>query len=166
MFSTMFQAGMWGFIGGLALLIGAVAGYYVKIPKRTIGCVMAFGAGVLIAAACFELLEQAFIWGSYDSTIIGFAAGVLIFTLVDVYLARSGAKHRKTADKSLVEDYDENGPAIAAGALLDGIPESVAIGLTMISGGAVGVATVVAVFISNIPEGLSSSVGNEIHGVG
>ena len=131
----------------------------LKSLNVLIGCMMAFGAGVLIAAACFELLEQAFSWGGYDSTIIGFAAGVLIFTLVDVYLARSGAKHRKTADKSLVEDYDENGPAIAAGALLDGIPESVAIGLTMISGGAVGVATVVAVFISNIPEGLSSSVG-------
>ena len=55
-------------------------------------------------------------------------------------------------------DYRENGPAIAR-ALLDGIPESVAIGLTIISGGAVGIATVVAVFISNIPEGLSSSVG-------
>ncbi len=159
MFSTMVQAGLWGFVGGLALLIGAILGYYVKIPKRLIGSIMAFGAGVLIAAACFELLEQAFEWGGYDSTITGFVAGVVIFTLVDVYLARSGAKHRKTADKSVAEDYDENGPAIAAGALLDGIPESVAIGLTMISGGAVGVATVAAVFISNIPEGLSSSVG-------
>ncbi|MBZ2166275.1 ZIP family metal transporter [Methanobacterium spitsbergense] len=159
MFSTMFQAGLWGFVGGLALLIGAVAGYYIKIRKRIIGSIMAFGAGVLIAAACFELLEQAFEWGGYDSTILGFVAGVVIFTLVDLYLSRTGAKHRKTADKSVVGDYDENGPAIAAGALLDGIPESVAIGLTMISGGAVGIATVVAVFISNIPEGLSSSVG-------
>lgn len=166
MFSTMVQAGLWGFIGGLALLIGAVAGYYVKISKRMIGSIMAFGAGVLIAAACFELLEQAFEWGSYDSTILGFIAGVAIFTSVDVYLARSGAKHRKSADKSRIGDYDENGPAIAAGALLDGIPESVAIGLTMISGGAVGIATVVAVFISNIPEGLSSSVGMKNMGWG
>lgn len=166
MFSTMVQAGLWGFLGGLALLIGAVVGYYAKISKRLIGCIMAFGAGVLIAAACFELLEQAFEWGGYDSTILGFVCGVVIFTIVDIYLAKSGAKHRKTADKSFVEDYDENGAAIAAGALLDGIPESVAIGLTMISGGAVGIATVVAVFISNIPEGLSSSVGMKATGWG
>ena len=85
----------------LALLIGAVVGYYVKIRKRIIGCIMAFGAGVLIAAACFELLEQAFEWGGYDSTILGFVAGVVIFTLVDLYLSRTGAKHRKTADKSI-----------------------------------------------------------------
>ena len=101
MFSTMFQAGLWGFIGGLALLIGAVLGYYFKIRKRIIGCIMAFGAGVLIAAACFELLEHAFEWGGYDSTILGFVAGVVIFTLVDLYLSRTGAKH-KTADGSLL----------------------------------------------------------------
>jgi len=164
MFSTIIQAGLWGFIGGLALLIGAFIGYYIKIRKKVIGCIMAFGAGVLIAAACFELLEQAFAWGGYDTTILGFVTGVIIFTVVNLYLSSTGAKHRKTADKSIVEDYNENGPAIAVGALLDGIPESVAIGLTMISGGAVGIATVVAVFISNIPEGLSSSVGMKYMG--
>ncbi|MDD3985837.1 MAG: ZIP family zinc transporter [Methanobacterium sp.] len=164
MFSTIIQAGVWGFIGGLALLIGAFIGYYINIRKKVIGCIMAFGAGVLIAAACFELLEQAFIWGGYDSTILGFVTGVIIFTAVNLYLSSTCAKHRKTADKSIVEDYNENGPAIAVEALLDGIPESIAIGLTMISGGGVGIATVAAVFISNIPEGLSSSVGMKYMG--
>ena len=154
------QAGFWGFLGGIALLLGALFGYYIQISKKIIASIMGFGAGVLIAAACFALIEEAFQLGGYDSTLIGFTIGVLIFTGADIYLARRGAKHRKTSDKSRVaSDYEESGSAIAVGAVLDGIPESVAIGLTIITGGLVSVATVVAVFISNIPEGISSSVG-------
>lgn len=156
----LLQAGFWGFLGGLALLIGSAVGYYIKLSEKIIASIMGFGAGVLIAAACFALIEEAYGLGGFDSTLIGFTLGVLIFTGADIYLARSGAKHRKTADKSQVsEEYDESGSAIAFGAVLDGIPESVAIGLTIITGGLVSIATVVAVFISNIPEGISSSVG-------
>lgn len=156
----MIQAGFWGFLGGLALLLGAAVGYFIKIPQRIIASIMGFGAGVLIAAACFALVEEAYRLGGFDSTAVGFVMGVLIFTGADIYLAKNGAKHRKTFDKSRVADeYDESGSAIAFGAVLDGIPESVAIGLTIITGGLVSIATVVAVFISNIPEGLSSSVG-------
>lgn len=154
------EAGLWGFLGGFALLLGALLGYYINIPRKIIASIMAFGAGVLIAAACFALIEEAYLLGGFDSTIVGFAFGVLIFTGADIYLSSKGAKHRKTSDKSNVpEDYEENGSAIAVGAVLDGIPESVAIGLTIITGGLVSIATVVAVFISNIPEGISSSVG-------
>ena len=154
------QAGFWGFFGGAALLLGAALGYYVKMPQKIIASIMGFGAGVLIAAACFALIEEAFNLGGFDSTLFGFALGVLIFTAADIYLSKSGAKHRKTSDKNRIPDeYDENGTAIAFGAVLDGIPESVAIGLTIITGGLVSLATVVAVFISNIPEGISSSVG-------
>jgi zinc transporter, ZIP family len=167
MIATWIQAALWGFVGGIALLLGALAGYYLKIPQRIIASVMAFGAGVLIAAACFALIREAYLLGGFDSTITGFVIGVLVFTGVDVYLAKRGAKHRKISDKSKIsEEYDENGPAIAAGALLDGIPESIAIGLTIITGGLVSVATVAAVFISNIPEGLSSSVGMKAMGWG
>jgi zinc transporter, ZIP family len=154
------QAGFWGFLGGAALLLGAALGYYVKIPQKIIASIMGFGAGVLIAAACFALIEEAYNLGGFDSTLLGFTLGVVIFTVADIYLSKRGAKHRKTSDKNRVPDeYDENGSAIAFGAVLDGIPESVAIGLTIITGGLVSIATVTAVFISNIPEGISSSVG-------
>lgn len=165
MIAGWIQAGFWGFFGGFALFLGALAGYYLKISHRIIASIMGFGAGVLIAAACFALIQEAFLTGGFDSTIIGFIIGVLLFTTVDIYLNKRGAKHRKTSNKSNVPDeYYENGTAIAAGAVLDGIPESIAIGLTIISGGVVSMATVAAVFISNIPEGLSSSVGMKYMG--
>jgi ZIP family zinc transporter len=45
------------------------------------------------------------------------------------------------------------------GALIDGIPESIVIGTSMLGGAPVSLVTVAAVFLSNIPEGLSSSAG-------
>ena len=43
--------------------------------------------------------------------------------------------------------------------MLDGIPESVAIGVSLVGGGSVGVAVVAAVFLSNVPESLSAATG-------
>jgi ZIP family zinc transporter len=48
---------------------------------------------------------------------------------------------------------------IVLGTVLDGIPESIVIGLTIVTGGAVGIAYLVAVFISNLPEAIASTTG-------
>ncbi len=122
---------------------------------------MAFGAGVLISALSFELMGDAFRTGGLRPTAIGFGAGAIIYSFANWLLARRGANHRKRSGggQPSEDDAEGSGAAIAMGALLDGIPESIAIGLTMVSGGAVSLATVGAIFISNIPEGLSSSVG-------
>ena len=80
-------------------------------------------------------------------------------------LNRWGAKPRKRSSQQPSGDEAEgSGAAIAVGALLDGIPESMAIGLTMLAGGGVSMAAVAAIFISNIPEGLSSSAGMKAAG--
>jgi ZIP family zinc transporter len=151
-------AGVWGAIGGSALLLGAAAGYLARIPRRLIAAIMAFGAGVLISALSFDLMDEAFRRGGFDSTSYGFIGGAGVYTIANWILSRRGAKHRKRSGDQQPSDAS-SGIAIAIGALLDGIPESIAIGVSMIQGGAVSMVTVIAVFLSNVPEGLSSSSG-------
>jgi ZIP family zinc transporter len=152
----MLEAAFWGFVGGIALLLGAGIGLAVAVPRRVIGLVMAFGAGVLISALAFELTAEAVRTGGWDATGAGLAAGSLTFALGDRALDRMGGADRKSASGP-----GENAAAfgIVLGAILDGIPESMAIGLTLLEGGGVSVAVVVAVFLSNVPESLSAATG-------
>jgi len=155
------QAGIWGLVGGSALLLGAAVGYFAKIPQRAIAAVMAFGSGVLISALSFELMDEAYKRGGFDSTAIGFVGGAAVYTAANFYLSRQGAKHRKRSGKHQLSEAENEGSglAIALGALLDGIPESIVIGVSLLGGGVVSWVTVAAVFLSNIPEGLSSAAG-------
>ena len=161
MIPTWLEAGLWGFVAGAALLIGAGVGYFVNVPRRLIAAVMAFGSGVLISALSFELMEEAYQRGGFDSTALGFLLCAAVYTAANWILSRKGAKHRKRSGGQQPSEQDASGSgmAIAVGALLDGIPESIAIGLSMLAGGVVSFVAVAAIFLSNIPEGLSSAAG-------
>ena len=86
-----------------------------------------------MSAVSFELLSEAYTVGGVYNVILGFLLGASIFTVANVYLARSGAKHRKRSGKKMLSGNgsESSGPAIAVGSIIDGIPESIAIGLTM-----------------------------------
>ncbi|TGE17557.1 ZIP family metal transporter [Hymenobacter elongatus] len=172
-FPTWALAGFWGLVSGSALLLGAAIGYYAHVPQRLIAAVMAFGSGVLISTLSLELMEEAYKKGGLDSTALGFVGGAAVYTLANWLLARQGAKHRKRSGDHQRQERqkvqagqpadtdpgDDNSMALAIGALLDGIPESIVIGLSLLAGGAVSVVAVVAIFLSNLPEGLSSAAG-------
>lgn len=150
------QAGLWGLLSGSALVLGALLAWFVRIPPRVIAATMAFGSGVLISALSFELMDEAIQRGGYVATSLGFLGGASVYTAANIALARWGAKHRK---RSGGHQDGGGGLAIAVGALLDGIPESIVIGVSLLAGGDVSVVAVVAVFLSNVPEGLSSTAG-------
>ncbi len=155
------QAGAWGLLAGGTLVVGALIAWFVRVPRDVVAGVMAFGAGVLVSALAFDLMDTAETEGGLGPTVAGFLGGAVAYVGANVVLARRGARHRKRSqDQQPSEDEQQgSGAAIAIGALLDGIPESVALGLSLLGGGGVGVGVLAAIAISNLPEGLSSAAG-------
>src|SRR3954453_19879922 len=88
-------AGFWGLLAGSAMVLGAAIGYFARVPARLIAGIMAFGAGVLMSALSFDLMDEAYKRGGFGSTAIGFLAGAVVYTLANWVLAKRGAKHRK-----------------------------------------------------------------------
>jgi zinc transporter, ZIP family len=171
------EAAWWGFVGGAALLVGALMGLYLKVGLRAIGLVMAFGAGVRISAVAFELTEEAYRSAGSSAAALGLAAGSVTFFTGDWLIDRQGGHRRKSpvhggvragsasgGSKAAGGAAAASGMALVLGALLDGIPESAAIGISLLGGGGVGVAMVAAVFLSNIPESMSATTGLKASG--
>jgi zinc transporter, ZIP family len=135
-------------VAGSARLIGAAIGYLARVPQRLIAAVVAFGGGVLISALSFELMDEAYQRAGSAATGVGFLTGAAIYSAANLYLARRSAKHRKRSDGKQSSEAERGGSGLA-----------IVIGVTMIGGGAVSAVAVAAIFISNVPEGLTSSAG-------
>jgi zinc transporter, ZIP family len=145
----------WGAFGAAALLVGALIAYQLSPSRRVIAVVMALGTGLLIGSVAFELIDEALetqtvFWVSFSVLV-----GAAVFTVGDWLLTRGGGGDRKDATGA----QSEGAPlAIVLGSVLDGIPESFVLGLTVLQGG-VSVSLLAGVLLSNLPEGMSSSAG-------
>jgi ZIP family zinc transporter len=149
------EAFLWGLFSASSLLVGAWIAIRVSFPDRVVGLVMAFAAGVLIAAVAYELVEEAVTEHSAEGVALGLFAGSLVFFAGDWWLDRRGAEGRKASKKAVMH---AGATAIILGIVLDGIPESAVLGLSLIEE-TVSTTMVVAVFISNLPEALAATSG-------
>jgi zinc transporter, ZIP family len=156
------EAAAWGLLGASSLLIGAVIGLALRLPGWAIGLVLGFGAGTLISALSFELTEEAFRVGGADAVAIGLALGALAYFGGNLLIARRGGAGRMSSRERA---GDSASSGLLLGAILDGIPESAVIGISLLAGGGVSVPVLLAVFLSNMPEAISSSTGMARSGV-
>ncbi|MCU1438517.1 MAG: family zinc transporter [Naasia sp.] len=155
-------AGLSGLIGASTLLLGAAVATIFRVPTSVVAAILAFGAGVLISTLAYELVEEANASGGLLPTAGGFLAGAVLFVASDWLVSRRGAAGRKRPTGT----GGGSGTALAVGALIDGIPESIVLGLSVADGGALSVPIIAAIAISNIPEGLSSTAGMRADGRG
>jgi ZIP family zinc transporter len=154
----MLSAILWGGIAAASLLVGfLLAGR--GLSKRRVGIVMGFGAGALISAIAYELIPESMLYGWQMAAM--FLLGALSFYAGDWFVDRQGGAERM----NLSEGQEAgSGAAIYVGTLLDNIPESLILGMSVALGGAVNLAFLVAVFVSNIPEGLAGTLSLEAAG--
>src|SRR3954470_23881519 len=151
----MTAALLWGALGASALLVGALVAYHLSPSRTVIAVVMAVGTGLLIGSVSFELIDDAL--KTRSVAWVGFAVllGAGVFALGDWLLTRGGGGDRADTDGAQAKGAPL---AIVLGSVLDGIPESFVLGLTVLQGG-VSLALLTGVILSNLPEGMSSSSG-------
>jgi ZIP family zinc transporter len=145
---------LWGGLGASSLLVGAVLALRTTPSNRTVGLVLAFGAGTLISAVAYELVPDETQQPIGLALAIGL--GAIVFYVGDTLIERIGGKDRKDLDATPANAG--SGMAIALGTVLDGIPESMVLGIGLAVGGTISLAFLVAVFISNLPEAIGASV--------
>jgi len=149
----MSQVISYGFLSACILVCGAFLGSYFKIKEKIVGTFTAFGAGTLIAALSFGLLDESYKLAGLSCTILAFFFGGLIFVFGDYLIIKLGGRGHK--DFYVINKT--RGFAVLLGAILDGIPESLALGVSLLVGKGVGFLMLVAILLSNFPEGISSS---------
>jgi ZIP family zinc transporter len=143
----------WGALAASSLVIGALLSFARSWSPRQVGLVLAFGAGALISAVSFELAQEGIRIGGAGFTGIGLGVGALAYYLLDGLIARHFAGGRGRRGRS----QGSGGTALALGAFLDGIPEQAVLGISIAAGKGVGVALLVAIFVSNLPEAMGSA---------
>jgi ZIP family zinc transporter len=162
---------LYGALASSSFVVGVLLGLTLSPPRKVVATVVAFGAGVLVSALTFELMREAFDTGGAAYAVTGFMVGALLYVAADVVLERMAARSPKREGRDpqdVVPDAAAKpesaktatiaGTALLVGAVLDGIPESAAIGLSLhAEGRGMGLMLLAAVFLGNVPESLGSA---------
>jgi ZIP family zinc transporter len=144
----------WGALAASSLLVGALLALLRPWPDRYVGLVLAFGAGALISSVSFELAEEGVALGGPEWTGLGLGVGAFAYFAADGAVARMTAGGRGAGGRRKASNA---GSALAVGALLDGFPEQMVLGIGLAEGGGIGVGLLVAIWVSNLPEAIGSA---------
>lgn len=142
----MFAAIGWGGLAASSLVIGAWIGLARPWPRRWVGLVLGFGAGALISAVSFELVEEGVKQANGWPVAVGLAVGALTYFVASGKVAAMGG-----------------GGALALGAFLDGIPEQLVLGIGLAGGESVSLGLLAAIFVSNLPEAIGGATDMSRH---
>ncbi|MEV0458601.1 ZIP family metal transporter [Catellatospora methionotrophica] len=148
----LLTAAGWGALAAFSLVVGAWLAYRPRpVPPTRVGMVMGFGSGALLAAIAYELVPTGF----HQDVLLfsAFGLGAVVFFFADALVAGRRTMGAASAERSLV-----------IGTLLDGVPESMVLGIGVAMGGEVAVAFLVAVFVSNLPESIGATAAMREHG--
>jgi zinc transporter, ZIP family len=149
----------WGLVIGASLLAGALAAVLLQLPERLAATMTAFGGGILLAAVALELVPEADEEAGVLLTAGGLIGGTLLYVGADAWLNREPRRramrrsgHAAAAGRPMqMRSETARGESIAAGIFVDGVPESIALGLT-IAEGELGVALLAGVLLGNVVE--------------
>jgi ZIP family zinc transporter len=175
---------IFGVVASSALVVGAFIGVRFQLPKRVLAILLSFAAGALITALAFELFEDAFERGGIWRAAAGLFAGAVVFTALSALLDRwaqpdartvSADEHQGSAKLDTDAAADDRAPtasstrgaaglALLAAVTLDGVPENVALGVSL-GEGTGGLALLAAIFVSNLPESLVGAASMRSQGM-
>jgi ZIP family zinc transporter len=150
------EAAVWGLVAASSLIIAAEAAFAFKFSRFVIGLIMAFGVGALISSVAFELVVPALEDAAFWAVALAMGGGSLVFFFGDRAIAGMGGGGRKNPARS--DDDSGDGLGIVLGTVLDGIPESVVLGMSLVGGSGVSVALLAGIWVSNFPESLGSTI--------
>lgn len=162
------RATLWGTLAGSGLLVGLVAAIIMRPAHPTIARVMAFGAGALLGTVSFQLTVSAQEHAGILRTTVVLLGGAVLFSLVNVWLARAGAQHRKRCGECVPQDTERDTPgsgkAIAIGTMIDALPEGLILGIAVSQSMGPSAPVVAGFFLANVPESMSGSAGMYLAG--
>ena len=161
----MVQALTFGLVSSSALVLGGAVGAYWRAPERFTGVLLAFASGLMISALSFDLFEEAFKLGGAARAGVGLVVGagtfVIVNTILDRRVASAEAQQREKLEEA-AQQVDESaqggaiGFALLAAVVLDGAPENLALGVSLIE--EASITLLIAIFAANIPEALVGAV--------